>query len=50
MIKDIVVHLDGTDKDERRLQHADALATLFDARLTVLFTNLIDHLRRGAGS
>ena len=42
MIKDIVVHLDGTDKDERRLQHADALATLFDARLTVLFTNLIE--------
>lgn len=42
MIRDIVVHLDGTDKDERRLQHAEALGELFDARITVLFTNLIE--------
>ncbi len=42
MIRDIVVHLDGTDKDERRLQHAEALGALFDARVTVLFTNLIE--------
>ena len=42
MIRDIVVHLDGSDKDERRLQHADALGAFFDARVTVLFTNLIE--------
>ncbi|KAA0968117.1 universal stress protein [Aureimonas fodinaquatilis] len=42
MIKDIVVHLDGTERDEDRLAHAELMATSFDAHLLGLFTNLIE--------
>lgn len=38
--KDIMVHLDGTAEDETRLAHAEAIATLFNARLTGLHTNM----------
>lgn len=42
MIKDVMVHLDGSDEDEVRLAHAEALAPLCgDAKLTGLFTNLL---------
>ncbi|MGF7159538.1 nucleotide-binding universal stress UspA family protein [Rhodoligotrophos appendicifer] len=40
-IKDIMVHLDGTDEDEVRLAHAEALASSFEAYLTGLYINLI---------
>ncbi len=39
MIKDVIVHLDGTLSDEERLQHAEALASASQAHLTGLFTN-----------
>jgi nucleotide-binding universal stress UspA family protein len=39
MIKDIMVHLDGTSGDELRLQHAEAIATPRAAHVTGLFTN-----------
>ena len=39
MIKDILVHLDGSADDELRLQHAEAIATASQGHLTGLFTN-----------
>jgi nucleotide-binding universal stress UspA family protein len=39
MIKDVLVHLDGTSRDEARLQHAEAIASVFQAHVTGLFTN-----------
>jgi nucleotide-binding universal stress UspA family protein len=39
MIKDILVHLDGSSNDELRLQHAEAIASASQAHLTGLFTN-----------
>lgn len=39
MIKDVLVHLDGTPQDEERLQHAEAIASLSQAHVTGLFTN-----------
>jgi len=39
MIKDVLVHLDGTDHDEERLQYAEAIASPFQAHVTGLFTN-----------
>ncbi|WP_445503515.1 universal stress protein [Microvirga sp. G4-2] len=39
MIKDILVHLDGTSRDEERLQHAEAIASVSQAHVTGLFTN-----------
>ncbi|WP_062228424.1 universal stress protein [Aureimonas frigidaquae] len=42
MLKDIAVHLDGTERDATRLDHAAMLADWFEAELTVLFTNLIE--------
>jgi len=42
MIKDLMVHLDGSGEDEVRLSHAEALsAFLGDARVTGLYTNLL---------
>lgn len=41
MIKDVLVHLDGTSGDEERLQHAEAVASAFQAHVTGLFTNLL---------
>src|SRR5579863_1462899 len=37
--KDIMTHLDGTAEDEVRLAHAEALATVFGAHLTGVYTN-----------
>lgn len=39
MIKDVLVHLDGGEGDELRLQHAEAIAVISAAHLTGLFTN-----------
>jgi nucleotide-binding universal stress UspA family protein len=39
MIKDILVHVDGSSGDELRVQHAEILAALVQAHLTGLFTN-----------
>jgi nucleotide-binding universal stress UspA family protein len=37
--KDIIAHLDGTPEDEIRLAHAEALAGVFNAHLTGVYTN-----------
>ena len=39
MIKDVVVHLDGTPSDDERLKDAESLASASQAHLTGLFTN-----------
>lgn len=39
MIKDVLVHLDGTPRDEERLQQAEALASVCQAHVTGLLTN-----------
>jgi nucleotide-binding universal stress UspA family protein len=44
MIKDVLVHLDGSEEDEHRLRHAEGVATGFAARLTGLFTNPLPDL------
>jgi nucleotide-binding universal stress UspA family protein len=44
MIKDILVHLDGSSEDECRLQHAEAVASTFSAHMTGLFTNPLPDL------
>lgn len=41
MIKDILVHLDGTAQDEERLKHAEAVAAASQAHVTGLFTNAL---------
>ncbi|MDR3460984.1 MAG: universal stress protein [Beijerinckiaceae bacterium] len=42
MIKDLMVHLDGSGEDEARLSHAEALSSfLGGARVTGLYTNLL---------
>ena len=41
MIKDIVVHLDGSAEDEFRLSHAEAFATPDGAHITGLYTNVL---------
>jgi len=38
MIKDVLVHLDGTPRDEERLQHAEAIAAISQAHVTGLLT------------
>jgi len=40
-LADLAVHLDGTDEDETRIAHAEAIAARCDAHLTGLFTNLL---------
>ncbi|MCB8822312.1 universal stress protein [Microvirga rosea] len=44
MIKDIMVHLDGSPEDEIRLEHGQALATPGRAHLIGLFTNQLPDL------
>jgi len=39
MIKDVLVHLDGSPRDEERLQHAEAIASIWQSHVTGLFTN-----------
>ncbi|MBZ6077190.1 universal stress protein [Microvirga puerhi] len=41
MIKDILVHLDGSTDDELRLAHAEAIASANQAHVTGLFTNVL---------
>lgn len=44
MIRDLVVHLDGSLDDEARLSHAEALALRSEAHVTGVFTNLLADL------
>ncbi len=44
MIKDIMVHLDGSAEDEIRLNFAELIASTWSARLTATFTNLLPDL------
>ena len=44
MIKDIVVHLTGSDEDQTRIDHAAAIARRFDAHLTGLQTHVLPKL------
>ncbi|MGD0720495.1 MAG: universal stress protein [Roseiarcus sp.] len=39
MLKDMIVHLDGTPEDETRLSHAESVAEARGVRITGLFTN-----------
>jgi len=39
MIKDVLVHLDGSAQDEERLLYGEAVASISQAHLTGLFTN-----------
>ncbi|MGO4707324.1 universal stress protein [Microvirga sp. 2MCAF38] len=39
MIKDILVHLDGSPEDEMRIGHAESIASTHEAHITGLFTN-----------
>ncbi len=41
MIKDVLVHLDGTAQDEERLQHAEVIAAVWQAHVTGLLTNAL---------
>lgn len=41
MIKDVMVHLDGSGADEVRIGHAERIATAFGAHVSGLFTNLV---------
>lgn len=40
-MKDLLVHLDGTQEDETRIAHAEALASRHDAFVTGLFCNAL---------
>lgn len=44
MIKDILVHLDGSEEDEHRLCHAEAIAAAAGAHITGLFLNSLADL------
>jgi nucleotide-binding universal stress UspA family protein len=44
-IRDVMVHLDGTSEDEVRIAHGEAIAAVFDAHLTGIYTNLLPDLR-----
>lgn len=44
MIKDIMVHLDGSPEDEIRLEHGQALASAGRAHLVGIYTNLLPEL------
>lgn len=44
MIKDIMVHLDGSPEDEIRLEHGQALASAGRAHLIGIYTNLLPEL------
>jgi nucleotide-binding universal stress UspA family protein len=38
-LRDLMVHLDGTEADETRLQHAESIAAMSGAHLTGIYTN-----------
>ncbi|SKA36338.1 universal stress protein [Consotaella salsifontis] len=40
MVKDMIVHLDGSERDDIALAHGEALAAQFEARLVGLYTNV----------
>jgi nucleotide-binding universal stress UspA family protein len=40
-LSDLMVHLDGTSEDEVRIAHAEAIAALWDAHLSGVYTNLL---------
>ncbi|WP_457089859.1 universal stress protein [Microvirga sp. P5_D2] len=44
MIRDIMVHLDGSAEDEIRLEHGQAIASAGQAHLIGIFTNLLPDL------
>jgi nucleotide-binding universal stress UspA family protein len=44
MIKDIMVHLDGSAQDEIRLAYAEIIASTWGAHLTAIFTNRLPDL------
>lgn len=44
MIKDIVIHLTGSDEDAVRLSYAEPIARMFDAHLTGLQVNVMPEL------
>lgn len=44
MIKDITMHLDGSDRDDRVIHHAAALCQRFDAHLTGLYINVLPEI------
>ncbi len=44
MIKDVMVHLDGSAEDEIRLEHGQAIASAGRAHLIGIFTNLLPDL------
>ncbi|MCB8819384.1 universal stress protein [Microvirga rosea] len=44
MIKDVLVHLDGSSDDEIRLAHGEAIAAASQAHVTGLFTNVLPDL------
>jgi nucleotide-binding universal stress UspA family protein len=39
MLKDLMLHLDGSEEDEIRLAHAEAIANCFGAHMTGLYVN-----------
>jgi nucleotide-binding universal stress UspA family protein len=41
MLKDLIVHLDGSSEDETRLSHAEAIAKAHGAHVAGLYTNLL---------
>src|SRR4051794_8117459 len=44
MIKDIMVHLDGSAEDEIRLAYAEIIASTWGAHLTAILTNRLPDL------
>jgi CBS domain-containing protein len=45
-IRDVMVHLDGTSEDEVRIAHGEAIAAVFDAHLTGIYTNPLPEVKR----
>ena len=50
MIKDVVVHLTGSEEDEVRLSYAEAVSERFNAHLTGLYVHLLPEITVGPGS
>jgi hypothetical protein len=44
MIKDVLVHVDGSSGDELRIRYAEAIASLWQGHVTGLFTNPLPDL------
>src|ERR1700730_17435208 len=49
MIKDVMVHLDGTSADEQRLAGANSIAILFESHVTGLFLNVLPMMMPAEG-